>query len=125
MALRLLVADDNQDTANTLASLLTREGFEVRAAYDGRTALETAMSFRPDVLILDIRMPSIDGLQLAHRLRGMPEFQGKLFIAHSGFSEQDDLDQASRADFDEYLVKPLAWTTLMTILNEASERLGK
>ncbi len=125
MGLRLLVADDNQDTANSLARLLTHEGFEVQVAFDGRTALDTAMVFRPDVLILDIRMPSIDGLQLAHRLRGMPEFQGKLFIAHSGFSEQEDLDQASRADFDEYLVKPFSWTTLMTILNEATERLGK
>ena len=125
MGLRLLIADDNQDTANTLAGLLTHAGFEVQVAFDGRAALETAMSFRPDVLILDIRMPSIDGLQLAHRLRRMPEFKGKLFIAHSGCSQQDDLDKASRADFDEYLVKPIQLNTLMTILKEASDRLGK
>lgn len=125
MGLRFLVADDNRDTADSLAMLLKNEGFEVQVAYDGRSAFETAVSFRPDVFILDIRMPRIDGLQLAHRLRSVPEFQSKLFIAHSGYSEQDHLDQASRADFDEYLIKPFSWPTLMTIVNEAADRLGK
>src|ERR1700722_1067573 len=106
MGLRLLIADDNRDTADTLASLLKQKGFEAQVAYDGRTALELAMSFRPDVLVLDIRMPGIDGLQLAHRLRRLPEFKDKMFVAHSGYAEQEDLDQTSRADFDEYLVKP-------------------
>src|ERR1700722_15325752 len=106
MGLRALVADDNHDSADSLANLLRHDGFDVRVAYDGRTALELAMSFRPDVLVLDIRMPGIDGLQLAHRLRRLPEFKDKMFVAHSGYAEQEDLDQASRADFDEYLVKP-------------------
>jgi two-component system, chemotaxis family, CheB/CheR fusion protein len=125
MGLRFLVADDNQDTADSLAILLKHEGFDVRVAYDGRTAFDTAMSFHPDVFILDIRMPRIDGLQLAHRLRSVAEFHGKLFIAHSGYSEQDQLDQASRAHFDEYLIKPFSWQTLMTIVSEATDRLGK
>jgi two-component system CheB/CheR fusion protein len=124
MELRILIADDNHDTANTLERLLAKSGFDVRVAYDGRTAFDTAMSFQPDVFILDIRMPRIDGLQLARRLREVPEFKSKLFIAHSGYSEQDHLDQASRADFDEYLIKPFSWDTLMTIINEASERLS-
>jgi len=118
--LRVLVADDNRDLADSLCLLLRREGFEVRATYNGNDAIEVALQFHPDVLIVDIVMPDVDGFQVANRLRGLPEFAGKVFVALSGYSEQKILDQASRAQFDEYLVKPFKRDTLMSILAEAA-----
>ncbi len=120
MAARLLIADDNKDMANSLARLLRHEGFETQVAFDGEQAVERAVEFNPDVLILDIDMPVLDGLQAAHRLRGMPQFSGKTFVALTGFSDQRHLDLASQAEFDEYLIKPFKIDTLMTILTEAA-----
>ena len=125
MTLRVLVADDNPDVANTLASLVSRSGCEVKVAFDGQEALEAAIGFDPDVLLLDIQMPELDGLQLAHRLRGMPNFVGKVLVAVSGHSQQSDLDLASQAEYDEYLIKPVKWETLQTILTETARRLGR
>lgn len=118
MALRVLVADDNRDLADSLAMLLRRDGFAVQVTYGGQEAIDAAMSFHPDVLILDMVMPGIDGIQVANQLRPLPEFASKLFIALSGYSEQKILDRASTARFDEYLVKPFKREVLMDILAE-------
>ena len=125
MSLRVLVVDDNQDLADSLSLLLRREGFEVNVVYSGQDGIDAALLFKPDVLIVDIVMPDINGLQVANHLRAMPEFANKVFVALSGYSEQKHLDEASRAKFDEYLVKPFKRDTLMTILFEASGNLGK
>lgn len=118
MALRVLVADDNKDLADSLSMLLRREGFEVQAAYGGQQAIDAASNFHPDVLILDMVMPGTDGVQVANQLRPLPEFATKLFIALSGYSEQKLLDRASTARFDEYLIKPFKREMLMDILSE-------
>jgi CheY-like chemotaxis protein len=124
MTLRVLVADDNPDSANTLAHLVARMGCEVAVAYDGKQALDEALRFNPDVLLLDIQMPFLDGLQVAHHLRATPSFENKLLIAVSGHSEQSDLDRASKAQYDEYLIKPIKWETLQKILDEAASRIS-
>ena len=116
MSLRLLVAEDNVDAADSLAILLRLEGYVVVTAYDGRQAVEKALAFHPDVLGLDIGMPLFNGYQVAQRLRALPEFERKLFIALTGYSDQKHLDQASSVRFDEYLVKPLHSKTLLGIL---------
>jgi CheY-like chemotaxis protein len=125
MSLRLLIIDDNRDSADTLALLLQRVGFEVRVAYEGQQAIEAARSFKPDVFIVDLAMPIMDGFQLATRLRAMPDFAHALFVALSGLSDQTHLDEASKAQFDEYIVKPPEMPLLLAILSEATERIGK
>ncbi len=121
---RLLIADDNRDEADVLSLALRREGFEVQVAHDGEQAITMALQFKPDVLFLDIAMPILDGFQVAQRLRAMPDFTNKVFVALTGFSDQEHLDQASSAEFDEYLVKPFKLDRLMTILAEASGCIG-
>jgi CheY-like chemotaxis protein len=122
MALRLLIADDNRDIVEGLSLLLKHEGFEVQVAYDGQQAIQTALAFCPDVLILDLGMPILDGFQVAKQLRAMPEFQHATFVALTGYSEQEDLDDASKAQFDEYVIKPPNMNLLLTILSDVSSK---
>ena len=124
MTLRVLVADDNKDLADSLAMLLRGKAFRCRSAYGGQQAIEAAMSFQPDVLILDMVMPLTDGIQVANQLRPMPQFASKLFIALSGYSEQKLLDRASMARFDEFLIKPFKRDMLMDILVDHASQLG-
>jgi CheY-like chemotaxis protein len=91
-------------------------------AFDGKQAIEAARNVDPDVLIIDLGMPILDGLQVANSLREMPEFAQKVFIALTGYADQRHLDQASQARFDEYLIKPFKFETLLAILQEAASR---
>jgi CheY-like chemotaxis protein len=125
MALRLLVVDDNRDGADTLAMLLQSRGFEVRVAYNGEQAIETALSFCPDVLIVDLLMPAPDGFEVARRLRAMPQCAHATFVALSGCSDQPHFDEASKAQFDEYVVKPPEMSLLLAILAEVSPQPGR
>jgi CheY-like chemotaxis protein len=125
MALRLLIVDDNRDSADCLAMLLRHSGFDVRTAYCGQQALEVTERFHPDVFIVDLAMPLMDGFQLAKQIREMPDFERALFVALSGHSEQTYLDEASKVQFDEYLVKPPKIELLLTILAEAPQRIGR
>jgi CheY-like chemotaxis protein len=119
---KVLVADDDRDAADTLAALLRQEGHDARVAYDGEETIAAALAFEPDVLILDLAMPALDGISLARQLRTMPQFQRKCFIACTGHSDQGHLDKASRAQFDEYLIKPCRFDVLRAILGEWHER---
>lgn len=124
MALSLLVVDDNRDAADALAMILRKEGFEVQTAYSGQQAIQATEASCPDVFVLDLVMPDVDGFQLASQLRSRPDCSDKTFIALSGCSEQEHLDQASKVEFDEYLTKPLKLTTLLSILSEVAQRGG-
>jgi len=105
---RVLVVDDNEDAARTLARLLSRlHGQEVRIAYDGATALATAKDFRPELVLLDIGMPGMDGYEVAKRLRPTPEAQGALFVAVTGWGQESDRARSREAGFDLHLVKPV------------------
>jgi CheY-like chemotaxis protein len=119
MSIRLLIADDDRDAADTLAILLQEKGFEVTVAYNGEQAIETALAVNPDFLILDLAMPNLDGYQVADRLRAVPSFAGKRFVALTGYSDQRHLDEASRVRFDEYFVKPCKLDLLLKVLTEA------
>ncbi len=114
-----MVADDDPDTADTLAMLLRNHGYEVAVAYSGTEAISRAVEFQPDVFILDLAMPICDGYEVARRLRAMPEFAAKHFIAVTGLVDQRHRDEASQAQFDDYLVKPCKLDLLLTLLNEA------
>jgi len=125
MSLRLLIVDDNRDSADSLALLLRSLGHEVCVAYDGQQAIDAAISFHPNVLIVDLAMPVLDGFTVAKRLRAVPEFADAVFVALSGHSDQPYFDEASKAQFDEYVVKPPQMSLLSAILSEVSERVGK
>ncbi len=114
---RVLVVDDNAEAAEPLAELLGFEGYEVRSAADAEAALALLASYVPDVALLDIGLPGMDGYQLARRLRADPRAARMKLIAVSGY-ERGDGDRAGSADFDEHLVKPVAIERLLEVLRQ-------
>jgi PAS domain S-box-containing protein len=106
-ALRVLVVDDNNDSADSLAVWLDLVGHDVRTAYDGRQALALAQELRPDVILLDIGMPGMSGYEVARRLRESPETRDVLLLAMTGWGQDEDRRLSQEAGFDEHLVKPL------------------
>ncbi|HEX4998421.1 MAG TPA: PAS domain S-box protein [Terriglobia bacterium] len=113
---RVLVVDDNQDLAEGLAVALSAAGYDVRRAFDGPSAIEVAGTFRPDVVLLDIGLPVLDGYEVARRLRGMKELEGITLVALSGYGEDEDRQQAKEAGFDAHLVKPADLAQIEEIL---------
>jgi signal transduction histidine kinase len=122
---RILVVDDNEDAANSLATLLRLKDQNVRVAHDGTTALAAAESFRPDVVFLDIGMPAMDGYEVARRLRGQPEGSKALLVALTGWGQADDRARSQDAGFDYHVVKPVEPDTLQLLLDRADETMKK
>jgi two-component system CheB/CheR fusion protein len=104
---RVLVVDDNVDTAESLAMLLRLKGHEVQVAYDGLLALDTARSFHPEVVLLDIGLPGLDGYQVAARLRRRRRTAGSLLVALTGYGQEEDQRRAHHAGFDHHPTKPV------------------
>jgi CheY-like chemotaxis protein len=117
--LRVLVVDDNQDSTESLAALLKMWGHEVETAADGIEACERAESFRPDVALLDLSMPRLDGYGAARRIRLAPWAAGIVLVAQTGWGQASDRRQAEAAGFDFHLTKPVNFGTLRKILAEA------
>jgi len=108
--------DDHHDSAESLATLLRLLGHEVRVVYDGPAALETARTFKPQVGLLDIGMPGMDGVELARRLRNDPELKDALLVALTGYGRDEDRQRSSEAGFDAHLVKPVDVPALNALL---------
>ena len=104
---RVLIVDDNVDSANSLSMLLNLQGHEARAVYSAKAALELLQTFQPDIGLLDIGLPEMNGYELAQRLRAMPKLHGIRLIALTGYGQPDDQQRARAAGFDDHLVKPL------------------
>lgn len=121
-AMRILVVDDNLDALESSAALLRIDGHEVQTARDGATALHDAVEFSPDVVLLDIGLPEMDGYEVARRLRLLPELCDTLLIAHSGYGEEEHLQRARQAGFDHHLVKPADLSQLSAIIAVCRER---
>jgi len=117
----VLIVDDEHDAANTLAALLQIKGLIAHVAYDGNEAIAKAIACNPDAFVLDLEMPGLNGFQLANRLRAIPQFKCKRYIALTGFADQEHLDQASKMEFDDYLVKPCKMDVLLGILRETAQ----
>jgi len=111
---RVLVVDDNEDAAELLAFTLEASGYSTRIAHDGVDALRVADEFRPEVAVLDIGLPVMDGYDLAKRLKGNPTLTGLSLIALTGYGQQEDVRRALAAGFDEHLVKPVDLDRLHT-----------
>jgi len=103
---RVLVVDDNLDTADSIGMLLERSGHEVTVAYSAEKALEVAAEFQPEVVLLDIGLPEMDGYEVARRLRRDSRLKGLKLIALTGYGQDSDLQRAKEAGFDHHLVKP-------------------
>lgn len=118
---RILIADDNRDSADSLSLLLSLSGHETWTAHDGLEAIEAARSHNPDVALLDIGMPKINGYEVARRIRQEPWGQRILLVAITGWGQDDDKQQAREAGFDHHLTKPVNLADLRALLEEASQ----
>jgi signal transduction histidine kinase len=115
---KILVVDDNRDSAMSLSLLLELDGHDVRRAYDGLEALEIAEDFRPEVTLLDIGMPRLDGYGAARELRRRDWAKGSLLVALTGWGQQEDKRMAREAGFDHHMVKPVDPDALRRLLIE-------
>jgi CheY-like chemotaxis protein len=103
---RVLVVDDNRDAAETTGMFLELAGHQVKAVGDGYQALASAPVYAPDVVVLDIGLPGLDGYEVARRLRRLPQTEHALLIALTGYGQANDQRQAEQAGFDAHYVKP-------------------
>ena len=113
---RILVVDDLAASAETLMTLLEMEGFEVRIANEGMAALQIAQEFAPDVVLLDIGLPGMNGFEVAHRLRNLPESRDALLIALTGYGEAESRTRSAAAGFDFHMVKPADVDLLLSLI---------
>jgi signal transduction histidine kinase/ActR/RegA family two-component response regulator len=104
---RVLLADDNEDFAQSMGQLLSARGHDVRVVHDGAEALEVAREFMPDIAFLDIGMPKVHGYEVARRLRALPATASCYLVAVTGWGQEDDRNRAREAGFDKHLVKPV------------------
>ncbi len=116
MQRRILVVDDNRDSASTLAILLRLMGNVTKTANDGAEAVEAASDFRPDVVLLDIGLPILDGYEACRRIRQQPGGAEMVMVAVTGWGQDEDRARSSEAGFDHHLVKPVDQATLAEIL---------
>jgi CheY-like chemotaxis protein len=112
----VLVVDDNRDAAQSLAILLRLNGHNVHTAHDGQTALDMARTHRPEIILLDIGMPRMDGLEVARRIRHELGLTQVLLVALTGYGRTQDRHRSSAAGFDAHLVKPVGMEELRSIL---------
>jgi len=121
-ALRVLVVDDNVDAADSTAMLLSLDGYETHSVHSAQAALESAPSFNPDVVLLDIGLPEMDGYDVAQRLREQAAGAPMALIALTGYGQPADRDRATQAGFDEFLVKPVEPAVLNGLLRSLRSR---
>jgi DNA-binding response OmpR family regulator len=113
--LRIMVIDDDRDTADSTATLLQLLGHEVTVAYAGGEAVEAAKECEPDIVLLDIGMPEMDGFEVARRLR---EETDAALVAVSGFGRDADVAKAKEAGIDHYLIKPVDLDQMQAVLSK-------
>ena len=113
---RVLVVDDDRDTAESMALLLSLGRLDVQTAYDGPTALETAQTFQPQIVLLDLGLPQMDGFEVASLLREQKGHQ-MVLIALTGYGQSEDRRRSREAGFDHHLVKPLDFDELKRLIH--------
>ncbi len=115
--MRVLVVEDNEDTAETVSQLLNQAGHEVEIARDGEAALCSARANPPDVVLLDIGLPGIDGYEVARRVHEHPADKRPLLVAVSGYGQEEDRRRSQEAGIDLHLVKPVEPAYLQRLLS--------
>jgi PAS domain S-box-containing protein len=119
---RIVVVDDNVDAAESLALLLQYDGHEVQVAHDGHAALDVARGFHPDVVLLDIGLPGMNGYDVARRLRVDPEVPALTLVALTGFGQDEDRRRTTAAGFDHHLTKPVEYDALAELIGTTLRR---
>jgi CheY-like chemotaxis protein len=118
----VFIVDDNPDGANSLALLLQLEGHETEAAHSSQDALERIEAFRPDVALLDIGLPGMDGYELLQRLRALPALAHTTFVAVTGYGQASDRERIRNSGFHAHLVKPVNLSHLLHVIDEAGSK---
>jgi PAS domain S-box-containing protein len=116
-SMNILIVEDNPDAAESLAMILELLGHRVRAVHDGVAALKVVPSLRPDVMLIDIGLPGMDGYDVAKQVRAMPELSQTVMIALTGYGRPEDQSRALEAGFDRHLVKPVDFEALEALLS--------
>jgi CheY-like chemotaxis protein len=116
MPRRVLVVDDNRDSATSLAMLLKVTGHETLAAYGGIEAVEAAGTFKPDLVLLDLGLPKLNGYDAARKIREEPSGKGMILVALTGWGQPEDLEKSKAAGFNGHLVKPIDFAVLTKLL---------
>jgi PAS domain S-box-containing protein len=124
-SLRVLVVDDNVDAAQSLAMLLKDSGHQVRMAHTGPTALEAALDYRPNVVLLDIGLPEMDGYEVAKRIREQPFLQNVVLVAMTGYGQDTDRQRSHEVGCNAHLVKPVEFAKVQQILATVSVQTAK
>ena len=119
---RVLIVEDNVDSADSLKTLLELDGHEVRSVYDGVAALAAVETFAPDVALLDLGLPQMNGFDLARALRDRPSTRQVLLVALTGYGQSEDRKRSEAAGFDHHLVKPVDPVKLAALVASASLR---
>lgn len=122
---RSLVVDDNPDNAESLALLMRMHGDDVRTAHDGLAALEIGERFQPQVILLDIGMPQMNGYETCRALRERDWGREAIVIAQTGWGQPEDRERALQAGFDAHLVKPIEFVALTELLATIDRLRGK
>lgn len=120
--MRVLVVDDNEDAVRSLGTLLRLKQYEVNIAFSGQSAIDTALAFHPDVMILDIAMPAISGIDVAKQVLLMPELRDVVLIALTGYGDATNRARIAEVDFNHVLLKPCQFDELSVILQDISGR---
>ena len=121
-ALRVLIVDDNVDAATALEMLLQESGHLVRVAHTGPTGLAAALDFRPDVMLLDIGLPELDGWEVAKRIRQQPTLHDIVLVAMTGYGQKADRQRSQKAGFDHHFAKPVQSGKLRQFLATVSKK---
>lgn len=117
-ALRILIVDDNRDNATTLSMLLRRVGHQTLTAFDGKEALALARSFNPEVILLDIGLPRLNGYEVCRWIRAQQSSHRMVIIAQTGWGQEETRQKTRDAGFDHHMVKPVEPNALLKILND-------
>jgi two-component system CheB/CheR fusion protein len=118
----ILVVEDNVDAAETLSMLLSMRGHRVRLACDGASALRAVNEHAPEIILMDIGLPDMDGRELARRFRNHAQTRDAVMIATSGYGEQSDVRKSLDAGFDHHLTKPIDYEALERLLQSPRRR---
>ncbi|HQU44841.1 MAG TPA: response regulator [Pirellulales bacterium] len=122
--MRVFVVDDDRDTTECMRLLIQHWGHDVHVANQGSTAIEQAPQLRPDVMLVDLGMPQVDGLTVARGVRQLPDLATTSLVALTGYADEGHRQQAIEAGFDEFLVKPLRVDALQALLERVRARVA-
>jgi len=120
---RILIVDDNEPCAKTLMWTLEMLGATAKIALDGPTAIDLAKSFHPEIAILDIGLPGMNGYEICAAMRKEAVLQNTIFVAHTGWGQKEHRERSKEAGFDYHLVKPVNFEALKNILSTLSKKM--